>query len=217
MHAVDFDWSLITVGAFTLGFVGFAGLQLARLPAVWRGGTVSSMPWPNSRGPEVNHRSFPVFVGFAVSLAGGALLLFVSFLVAVPALGVIGLICAMIGVAVFVPLWILINAINRPRVLVPPSRRRQQGWWAERRARRGRRASGLPPTEHVVEVLDVRPTPDDKHPHDPYFVAVCSADDCDWMSDPIGRDEAHRDPERSVRAQAIQHSSIVTGPRRPLG
>jgi hypothetical protein len=66
------------------------------------------------------------------------------------------MICAMVGV--FVPLWILINAVNRPRVLVPPSRRGQAGWWAERRARRARRASGLPTTEHVVEVLHGSPT-----------------------------------------------------------
>jgi hypothetical protein len=104
-----------------------------------------------------------------------------------------------------------------PRVLVPPSRRRQPGWWAERRARRARRASGLPTTEHVVEVLDVRPPPNEKQPYEPYFMAVCSADDCGWSSDPVGRDEAHPDPERCVREQASQHSSTITGPRRPLG
>jgi hypothetical protein len=217
MHAVDVDWWLLVGGAFTVGFAGFAGLQLARLPRVWRGGTVSSLPWLNSHGPEVNHRSFPVFVGFVVSLAACALVLFVSALVDAQAMGVIGVICAMVGVGVFVPLWILINAVNRPRVLVPPSRRRQPGWWAERRAGRARRASGLPPTEHVVEVLDVRPPPDEKPPYDPYFMAVCSADDCGWSSDPIGRDEAHPDPERSVREQASRHSSTITGPRRPLG
>ena len=217
MQAVDVDWWLLVAGACTVGFAGFAGLQLARLPRVWRGGTVSSLPWLNTHGPEVNHRSFPVFVGFAVSLVVGALLLFVATLVDVNALGVIGVICAMVGVVVFVPLWILINAINRPRVLVPPSRRRQPGWWAEWRARRARRASGLPPTKHVVEVLDVRPPPDERQPYDPYFVAVCSADDCGWSSDPIGRDEAHPDPERSVREQASRHSSTITGPRRPLG
>jgi hypothetical protein len=217
MHAVDVDWWLLVAGAFALGFAGFAGLQLARLPRVWRGGTVSSLPWPNSRGPEVNHRSFPVFVGFAVSMAGGAVMLLVATLVDARALGVIGVLCAMVGVGVFVPLWILINAVNRPRVLVPPSRRSQRGWWAERRALRLRRASGLALTEHVVEVLDVRPPLDEKRPYDPYVVAVCSADDCGWSSDPIGRDKAHPDAERSVREQASRHSSNITGPRRPLG
>jgi hypothetical protein len=217
MHAVDVDWWLLVGGAFTVGFAGFAGLQLARLPRVWRGGTVSSLPWLNSHGPEVNHRSFPVFVGFVVSLAACALVLFVSALVDAQAMGVIGVICAMVGVGVFVPLWILINAVNRPRVLVPPSRRRQPGWWAERRAGRARRASGLPPTEHVVEVLDVRPPPDEKQPYDPYLWPCVAPMTAVGRATRIGRDEAHPDPERSVREQASRHSSTITGPRRPIG
>jgi hypothetical protein len=73
------------------------------------------------------------------------------------------------------------------------------------------------PTEHVVKILDVRPPREERHPYDPYFLAVCSADDCGWVSAPIGRDEAHPDPEQSVRAEAATHSSTMTGPRRPLG
>jgi hypothetical protein len=217
MSAVDVDWPLIVVGAFTIGIAAFAGLQLVRLPGVWRGRTVRSLPWSNMHGPGVNHRSFPVFVGFAVSVAAGALLLFVSILVDAPAMGAIGALCALVGVGVFVPLWILVNAINRPQTLVPPARRGQPGWWGERRARQARRASGVPDTTHMVEILDVRPRADEKHPYDPYFLAVCSADDCGWTGDPIGRDEAHPDPERSVREQASRHSSTMTGPRRPLG
>ena len=158
-----------------------------------------------------------MFVGFVVVLCAGALLLLVSVLIGAPAVGAVGVLSGIVGVGVFVPLWILINAINRPRILVPPARRDESGWWAKRRTARRRRASGLPPTEHVVEVLDVRPPQDEKHPYDPYFVAVCSADDCNWTSDPIGRDQAHPDPERSVREQASRHSSVITGPRRPLG
>lgn len=217
MSLVDINWPLIFGAALTLGLAGFAGLQVTRLPRVWRGKTVHSLPWPNARGPEVNHRSFPVFVGFVVFVAGGALLLLVSALTGAQAVGVVGVLFGMVSFIILVPLWILINAINRPRILVPPARRREPGWWAEWRASRRRRASGLPPTEHVVEVLDVRPPPDEKRPYDPYFVAVCSADDCGWTSDPIGRDEAHPDPERSVREQARRHSSVITAPRRPLG
>lgn len=217
MTLVDLSWPLIVGAALTLALVGFAGLQVARLPRVWRGESVHSLPWPNSRGPEVNHRSFPVFVGFVVLVAGGVLLLFVSAVIGAQAMGVVGVLAGFVGIGVFVPLWILINAINRPQMLVPPARRREPGWWAERREARRRRASGRGPTDHVVEVLDVRPPPDEKHPYDPYFVAVCSADDCGWTSDPIGRDEAHPDPERSVREQASRHSSVITGPRRPLG
>jgi hypothetical protein len=213
----DINWPVIASAALTLGLVGFAGLQVARLPRVWRGGTVHSLPWPNTLGPQINHRSFPVFVGFVVFLAGGALLLFVSAAIGAQAMGVVGVFSGIVSICVFVPLWILINAINRPRFMVPPARRREPGWLAARRKSRGRRSSGLPPTDHMVEVLDVRPPPEERNPYDPYFVAVCTADDCGWMSDPIGRDEAHPDPEREVREQASRHSSTITGPRRPLG
>jgi hypothetical protein len=69
----------------------------------------------------------------------------------------------------------------------------------------------------VVEILDVRPPPEEKHPYEPYFLAVCSADDCRWMGGPYGQDAAHPDPEESVRAEARTHSATITGPRRPLG
>jgi hypothetical protein len=217
MGAVDFNWPLIVGGALALGFAGFAGLQLVRLPRVWRGETGIPLPRSNLYLPEVNHRSFPVFVGSIVFVAAGAMLVFVAVLVDARALAVIGLICATIGVGVFAPLWILINATNRPRILVAPSRRGQLGWWAERRTQRQRQASGLPPTEHVVEILEVRPPPDEERPYPPYLVAVCTAEDCDWVSRPAGHDEAHPDPERTVREQASRHSSIITGPHRPLG
>jgi hypothetical protein len=69
----------------------------------------------------------------------------------------------------------------------------------------------------LVEILDVRPMPEDRDQYEPYFLAVCGADDCGWVSAPIGRDEAHPDPEQSVRDEASTHSSTMTGPRRPLG
>ena len=48
-------------------------------------------------------------------------------------------------------------------------------------------------------------------------MAVCSADDCGWVSDPVGRDMEHPDPEATVRELAAQHSAEIDGPRRPLG
>ena len=97
MGAVDFNWPLIVGGALALGFAGFAGLQLVRLPRVWRGETVIPLPRSNLYLPEVNHRSFPVFVGSIVFVAAGAMLVFVAVLVDARALAVIGLICATIG------------------------------------------------------------------------------------------------------------------------
>ena len=210
-------WPEIVGSAAVVALVGFAGLQLARLPKVWRGERLLTLPWPNFHGPEVNHRSFPVFTGFITLLGGGSALVWISVIADWAGVVVPGGLAIVFAVFVFVPLWILINAVNRPRLLVPPARRAEPGWWGRRRARRRRQQSGLPPTEHVVEVLDVRPLPGDRHQYDPYFVAVCSADDCDWTSAPIGRDEAHPDPEGSVREEARSHSSTITGPQRPLG
>lgn len=211
------EWSEIVGGAAVLALVGFAGLQLARLPRVWRGERLLTLPWPNFHGPEVNHRSFPVFTGFITLLSGGAALVWISIISDTAGLGLAGGLAIVFAVVALLPLWILINAVNRPRLFVAPARRAEPGWWGRWRARRRRQQSGLAPTEHVVEILDVRPPPGDRHPYDPYFVAVCSADDCDWTSAPIGRDEAHPDPERSVREEASSHSSTVTGPQRPLG
>jgi hypothetical protein len=213
---VDVSWSGVLAVALGAALVGFAVLQVARLPKVWRGENLLTLPWPNSRGPEVNHRSSPAFTGFIGLLCIGMLLAVPAAVWAVEALAVAAGLCILLSL-VFVPLWILVNAINRPRFLVPPSRREEPGWWAARRHRRARRREGLPPTSHVVEVLDVRSPPEETKPYEPYYVAVCSADDCGWVSDPVARDAEHPDPEATVREQAAGHSAEVSGPRRPLG
>ena len=217
MRLVGIGWSDLLFGAGVLGLAGFAALQVVRLPKVWRGETLLTLPWANYHGPEVNHRSFPAFTGFIAALGGGALLVWIGMLTDNRILANTGGLAMVLGVIVFVPLWILVNAVNRPRFLVPPARRQGQGWWAEWRGRRRRRQAGLAPTEHVVEILDVRPPPEERKPYEPYFLAVCTADDCGWVGAPIGRDEAHPDPEQSVRDEASTHSSTMTGPRRPLG
>jgi hypothetical protein len=167
-------------------------------------------------GPQVNHRSYPLWTAFAVSCIGGMGLLLVG---AAADLWIIGQVGAplMLGGVIFVPLWIAVNAVNRPAVLVPPSRRDEPGWWHERRQRSHRRQAGRPATTHVVEILDVRAPASDPRPYDPYFVAVCTDDDCNWMSDPVARDAANPEPEATVRSQAATHSANITGSRRPLG
>jgi hypothetical protein len=142
---------------------------------------------------------------------------FLGSLLDVAALALAGGLVVLLSVVVFVPLWILVNATNRPRFLVPPSRRDEPGWLAARRQRRARRRAGLPPTAHVVEVLDVRCPPEEQRPYEPYVIAVCSADDCGWLSNPVGRDAEHPDPEAAVREQAARHSTATSGPWRPLG
>ena len=66
-------------------------------------------------------------------------------------------------------------------------------------------------------MLDVRSPAEETKPYEPYYIAVCSADDCGWVGDPVGRDAEHPDPEATVREQAAGHSAEVSGPRRPLG
>ena len=217
MPLVGIGWADIGFGVGVLALAGFAALQVLRLPRVWRGETLLTLPWPNFHGPEVNHRSFPAFTGFIATLGGGAVLVWIGMLTGSRGPSIVGGLAIVIGVIVFVPVWILVNAVNRPRFLVPPARRQDHGRWAEWRARRRRRQAGLAPTEHVVEILDVRPPPEEGEPYEPYFLAVCSADDCSWVSAPVGRDEAHPDPEQSVRDEARTHSATMTGPRRPLG
>jgi hypothetical protein len=217
MPLVGIDWAELVFAAGILGLVGFAAHTVHRLPKVWRGETLLSLPYRNFFAPEVNHRSFPAFTGFIAALGGGALLVSIGMLTGITDLTGVGGLAMVVGVLVFVPLWILVNAVNRPRFLVPPARRQEPGWWGEWRARRRRRSEGLAPTDHVVEILDVRPPPEERKSYEPYFVAVCGADDCGWTSAPVGRDEAHPDPEQVVRDEAKTHSSTMTGPRRPLG
>ena len=206
----------VLVGAFLLAGLFFVGLNLSRLPHVWRGEKLPSLPRQTWRGPEVNHRSFPVatfcltlfVVGLTLLAGGGAL----------RANGAVatGIMLVMAALFVLFPLWVLVNAVNRPRLLVPPPLRREPGWWAQWRSRRRRRKAGRAPTEHPVEVLDVRPLPEDAEDHfQPYLVAVCAQQDCDWQGDPV--DARQPDAEATVRRQAAGHSANLTGPRRPLG
>ena len=215
-QAVDVSWAGVLAVAFGACTVGYAGLQITRLPRVWRGDSLDTLPWSNNAGPEVNHRSFPAFTLFLVLFTAGVLLAAPASVWDVHGLGVTAVLCLFMSVPALV-LWILVNATNRPRFLVPPARRDEPGWWAAWRQRRDRRGSGLPPTTHVVEVLDVRAPPEARHPDEPYFMAVCSADDCGWVSDPVGRDAEHPDPEGTVRELAADHSTEISGPRRPLG
>jgi hypothetical protein len=61
---------------------------------------------------------------------------------------------------------------------------------------------------HYVEVMDVRPSPDEKEDFEPYFVAIC---DCGWVGLPVsGPGEAFE--------EARLHSPLVSDEvRRPVG
>lgn len=196
--------------------------QVRRAARVWRGDDVRFLPMSSGRGPELNYRNYPTFAIIAVLYSGVGVLVFLGELlvgeqglkretvykVAVASLGLLAL--------ALIPVLSVITAFNRPRSLVPPSLRTEPGSWARSRTRRARRRAALPETDHEVEILDVRPAPDDPKPHAPYFVPVCGSKECQWMSDVVDSDD-RADAEQLVRHMAAGHSSKVSGPRRPVG
>jgi hypothetical protein len=188
--------------------------QLSHLPAVWRGERLASLPRDAWRGPEVNHRSFPAYVGFLVLVPGGLAVLLGAAALGWMVLGIVGAVAAMFGVLVAFPQWLSVNAVNRPRFLVPPAYRDERGWLTEWRARWRSGGTSVPNADHVVQLVDVRAPDGDDYP--PYFVAICDHRDRGWSSDPLGPDNTPG-AEARVRAQAAAHSPHLTGPHRPLG
>jgi hypothetical protein len=121
MLRVGIGWSDILFGTGVLGLAGFAAVVVVRLPKVWRGETLPSLPWASVRGPEVNHRSFAAFTGFIVGLSGGAVLVWIGMLTDITGLTIVGGLAIVLGVLVFVPLWIVVNAVNRRASWCHPS------------------------------------------------------------------------------------------------
>ena len=203
-------------------WAAFVRSQVRRAARVWRGEDVTFLPMSSVKGPELNYRNYPTFAVVAVLFSGVAIIVSIGellvgesglkremvFKVVVASVGLLSL--------ALVPVLSVITAFNRPRWLVPPSLRGDAGSWARSRASRARRRAALPATDHQVEILDVRPAPDDPKSHSPYFVAMCTFKECQWMSDVVnGEDRA--DAEQAVRHFAASHSSNVVGPRRPVG
>jgi hypothetical protein len=188
-----------------------------RVPAVWRGGQEifgsvldSLLPSGMSRRTYLPFALMVnLFVGGLLLLAGGAAL----GAGWVARTGVWGVLVSFLAFG----LWQSVKHLNWPRLLVPPSERSKAGTLGQARSGRRRRAAGKPPTAHEVEVFDVRPPPEKPDDYPPYFVAICSDDECDWMSDPVGSED-DADPEATVRRQAAEHSDLVAkATRRPVG
>lgn len=180
------------------------------LARIWRG-DLSRMPAPG-RVLAVTPRTYPSFLlcagtttaGFALS--GIAVVLGGVTGASWPRhLLLAGLIMLPASVAL-VPLNWLVEATNRPRFLVPPPYRDQPGSINAARARRRRVRAGLPPTDHLVEIFEVRTTAGKGS--EPYLVAICADDDCGWSAfaddDVLGRPE-----EDQVRAKAARHTTNV--------
>ena len=208
-----------------VAIVAVAGWMLYRVlapaRAIWRG---DARRVPSFSQITVNARSYlafllwfvPMFVGIALL---GIMLIWISITGEVStagrAIATTGVALVVVGLPLIVLRWV-VSAFGRPRFLVPPPYRGQRAGLAEARERRRRKREGTPPTDHVVEILDVRPLPPDTS-YEPYLMALCSEPGCDWMEFPddklIGAPE-----EDQLRRLAAEHSTTVApGLVRPLG
>lgn len=124
-------------GLLVIGYVGWTlgviANQARHLPAVWRGERLESLPRDAWRGPEVNQRSFPAYLGFLVLVAGGLAVLLGAAALGWSVVAGTGLVAAVVGALVAFPLWLSVNAVNRPRFLVPPAHRDEKGRLTRRR------------------------------------------------------------------------------------
>ena len=185
-------------------------------PAVWRGGRQALGAVGSMVPSSVSRRTYLPFALMVNLFFGGLLLVVGGGRLGVGWVTTTGLWGVLVSFPAFA-LWLSVKLFNRPRLLVPSSERGKAGSFGQARARRKRRAAGKPPTVHEVEVLDVRPTPGRPDDFTPYFVAMCTDDECDWQSDPVGY-EHDPDPEANVRRQAAEHSDrIAKATRRPVG
>jgi hypothetical protein len=193
--------------------IAYLADRFRRLPAVWRGDK-SAIATIRGTWADVHARSYVVYLTRSLAGWGGAagLCIAVGMDPLWRAAGVIGILLWLCYVPLLVLHW-FVNATNRPKFLVPPPYRDEQGTVATARRRRRRRRSGQRPTDHEVEIFDVRPQPGDDY--EPYLVAMCSAEACDWMEFPDSED---LDQMQSLRDKAHRHTTRpIEKVIRPLG
>jgi hypothetical protein len=187
---------------------------VAHVPAVWRG---ADFHLRGGRLPEVNRRSYLIFVVEFFVLSTGLMLGFIGLITGsellrrnVPLTGVLLALSLL-------PVHLVVNAFNRPRFLVPPDLRHEPGWVGERQEARRRRAAGRPQTSHPVQILDVRAPPDEQDAYPPPFlVATCTSDGCDWESEEVAQDAP--EAEATVRRYAARHTdNVLPNTERLLG
>lgn len=200
------------------GVAGMAFLLyrvLAPFGRIWRGDASAARLLPTSQG-SVEARNYLAYLAWIVPGIGGFLLLFLAWLTAslvnrstghVPSIGrgvvTFGFLLLLAACPLTV-LHIIVNAINRPRILVPPPYRHQLGAIASWRRRRRRRQAGLPPTDHLVQIIEV---PDDDSGQ-PWLMACCTAAECDWTAE-VDPGLGAVDAEDELRQKAHKHSSRV--------
>ena len=198
-------WPRLLALAGGLTLIGFLAFNYRRLPAVWRGD-----PAPTLRNPlfTVYPRSYVSYLCLLTAFVGG----FALFLIA-GGLSSLGSWARLLfnasqwlmlaTVPMLVGHWV-VNALNRPRALVPPAYRDRPGTIARRRLVRGRRRAGRPPTDHLVEISELRPPPDIATP---YLVATCTGDECDWRADEPEAQPVHL---QRLREKVAGHTDAVS-------
>jgi hypothetical protein len=204
--------------AYVVGGLAVASVAIAILfyyvrPArkIWRG---ESSRTPIQLGPmiTVTPRTYPSALLCVGTLAGAFTFGGVAF-----ALGgitgarwpehlIIPAVLMLLANVLLVPLHWFVEATNRPKFLVPPSYRDQPGSFAAARRRRRRGRAGLPQTDHLVEIFQVRPEPGDNN--EPFLVAICADEECGW-TEFADDDVLDRSEEDQLRAKAARHTTNI--------
>ena len=196
---------------------------VAPFKAIWRGDTSRIYSLPTRFG-IVQPRNYLAYLLWVVPAFGGLLVVGVTFILAGLSRGRTDLTDVLIAIGggsllaagPLMLVHVIVNAINRPRILVPPPYRDQIGAIAAGRNRRARRRAGQPPTDHLVEIFDVRPRPG-QGDYERYLMAICSVDGCDWMAD-VDAARGQAAAEAELRQEARKHTSNVgANTVRPLG
>jgi hypothetical protein len=207
-----------------LVLIGLSAAMLYKMFApvrdIWHG---NARRVPKLSQISVNARSYlafllwftPVFSGLALLGLTLTIGIFFRSMTLVAPLVVTGVIL-MLGGLPLIPLHWFVSAFSRPQFLIPPPYRSDPGGISQARERRRRRRSGEPPTDHLVEILDVRPSASDDG-FEPYLMARCDDPDCDWMAFPDDKLIGVAD-EDQLRNKAARHTTkIASQVIRPLG
>jgi hypothetical protein len=194
----DVTFLLVSVAA-----IAYAAWRVARLPAVWRGASFHRR-FP---GLEVNRRSYLIFVVEIGFLGAGLTLGGIGLAVGNEGLRRDASLAGVLLALSLVPVHLVVNAFNRPRLLVPPDLRDEPGWVGRRQQARRRRATGRPPTSHPVKLIEIRPLPDEPDAFEPVFIASCTSDECLWESEEVPLDKPQA--EAIARRFAARHSDNV--------
>ena len=187
----------------SIAAIAYAVWRVARLPAVWRGASFHR----SYRKLEVNRRSYLIFVVEVGLLCAGIMLGGIGLAVDNEWLRRDASLALVLLAVSLLPVHLMVNAFNRPRFLVPPDLRHEPGWVGRRQQARRRRATGRPPTSHPVQIIEIRPLPDEPDAFPPVLVASCTSDECDWESREVPLEKPRA--EAIARRYAAGHSDNV--------